>query len=268
MKIGVSTASLFLRKENHEALPFLNELGVQTAEVFLSSFREYSKAYGARLAGVKGKVQINSVHDLNSQFEPQLFNRHEGVKEDAYSILQNVLDAAKELSAPYYTFHAITRAKRAARSGENDNFPFLIKNFKEISDFCQKSGVTLCLENVEWATYNRPGVFSKIAEGVPQMKGVLDIKQARISEYPYHLYLEEMGEKLAYAHISDIDENGKMRLPGMGVFNFEELIKRLQDVGFDGALIIEVYENDYQKEEELKISCEYMEELLYKLHAK
>jgi sugar phosphate isomerase/epimerase len=77
-----------------------------------------------------------------------------------------------------------------------------------------------------------------------------------------------MGEKLAYAHISDIDERGKMRLPGMGVFNFEEMIKRLQDVGFDGALIIEVYENDYDKEEELKTSCEYMQELLYKLNAK
>lgn len=268
MKIGVSTASLFMRKENHEALPFLNDLGVETAEVFLSSFREYSKAYGQQLAGVKGNVQINSVHDLNTQFEPQLFNRHLGVKEDAYGILQNVLDTAKELSAPYYTFHAITRAKRAARSGENDNFPFLIKNFQEISDFCQKSGVTLCLENVEWATYNRPGVFSKIAEGVPQMKGVLDIKQARISEYPYHLYLEEMGERLAYAHLSDIDENGKMRLPGMGIFNFEEMVLRLKDVGFDGALIIEVYENDYQREEELKTSCEYMGELLYKLNAR
>ena len=128
MRVGVSTASLFLRKENHEALPFFDNLGVETAEVFLTSFREYSKAYGEKLARVKGKVQINSVHDLNTQFEPQLFNRHLGVKEDAYGILQNVLDAAKELSAPYYTFHAVTRAKRSARSGENDNFPYLIKN--------------------------------------------------------------------------------------------------------------------------------------------
>lgn len=268
MKAGISTASLFLRRENHEALPVFNELGVEVAEVFLSSFREYSKAYGKVLAGCKGRVTVNSVHDLNSQFEPQLFNRHAGVREDAYMILQNVLDTAKELQAPYYTFHAITRAKRAARSGENDNFPCLIKNFQEISDFCQKSGVTLCLENVEWAMYNRPGVFSKIAEGVPDMRGVLDIKQARISEYPYHLYVEEMGEKLAYAHLSDITAEGKMCLPGKGIFDFETMIKRLQDVGFDGALIIEVYENDYEREEELKISCDYLNELLYKLGAK
>lgn len=268
MRVGVSTASLFLRRENHEALPLLNDLGVKTAEVFLTSFREYSKEYGEKLAGVKGGVEINSVHDLNSQFEPQLFNRHAGVREDAYNILQNVLDAANALEAPYYTFHAITRAKRAARSGENDNFPCLIKNFQEISDFCQKSRVTLCLENVEWATYNRPGVFAKIAEEVQGLRGVLDIKQARISQYPYHLYLEEMGERLAYAHISDITAEGKMCLPGKGVFDFETMIKRLQDVNFNGALLIEVYENDYEKEEELKTSCEYLEELLYKLNAK
>ena len=143
----------------------------------------------------------------------------------------------------------------------------MVQDTKRAHDCCQKSGVTLCLENVEWATYNRPGVFSKIAEGVPQMKGVLDIKQARISGYPYYLYLEEMGQRLAYAHISDIDEKGKMCLPGKGAFDFDEMIRRLKDIGFDGALLIEVYENDYQKEEELKIACDYVQELLYKHNA-
>ena len=268
MKAGVSTASLFLRRENEDALPVLDGLGVRCAEVFLTSFREYSRSYGELLASKKGNITINSVHDLTSQFEPQLFNEHTGVREDAYNILQNVLDAANALGAPYYTFHAITRAKRAARSGENDNFPRLIKHFSAISEFCKRSGVTLCLENVEWATYNRPGVFAKIAEGVPELRGVLDIKQARLSEYPYHLYLEEMGEKLAYAHLSDVTDDGKMCLPGKGIFDFETLIKRLQDVGFDGALLIEAYEKDYEKEEELKASCEYLNELLYKLNAK
>ena len=77
-----------------------------------------------------------------------------------------------------------------------------------------------------------------------------------------------MGEKLACAHISDVTAEGKMCLPGKGIFDFETMIKRLQDVNFNGALLIEVYENDYEKEEELKASCEYVEELLYKLNAK
>ena len=140
----------------------------------------------------------------------------------------------------------------------------MIKGFREISDFCENRGVTLCLENVEWASYNRVGVFQKLSKEIPALRGVLDIKQARISQIPYEKYLEEMGEKLAFAHVSDVDENGKICLPGKGVFDFETLVKRLKDVGFDGALLIEVYTGDYGAETELKTACEYLDEILYK----
>ncbi len=262
MKVGVSTASLFLRRDNEEVLPLFNRLGIDCAEVFLTSFFQYKRSYGELLAGRQGCVEVNSVHDLTSQFEPQLFNRHEGVRADAYQMLEGVLTVAGLLRCPYYTFHGITRAKKAARLGENDNFDSMTKNFRRISDFCQARGVTLCLENVEWSTYNRPGVFARLKEGVPALKGVLDIKQARLSEYPYQAYLEEMGDSLAYVHLSDVTSEGKMCLPGRGIFDFERLIGELQEVGFDGALLIEAYEKDYEKEEELQASVEYLQELI------
>ena len=77
-------------------------------------------------------------------------------------------------------------------------------------------------------------------------------------------YLSEMGEKLAYAHLSDVNERGGMCLPGKGEFDFQTLIKRLKDVGFDGALLIEAYTGDYKDVNELKIACDYLNELLYK----
>ncbi len=267
MKTGISTASLFLRKNNEEALPLLNELGVCVAEVFLTTFSEYGKEFAQGLRAVQGNVNVNSVHILNTQFEPQLFNAHPRAKADAYYWLGKTLESANVLEAKYYTFHGTARIKRASRSGVKDNFPLLIDGFKEISDFCNSRNVTLCLENVEWSTYNRPGVFEKIAKEVPALCGVLDIKQARISEYPYEKYLSEMGGKLRYAHISDVDENGRICLPGKGVFDFETLVKRLLDVGFDGALIIEVYTNDYANISELKSACDYLNELLYKHNA-
>ena len=264
MRVGVSTASLFLRKQNEEALPLLNELGVRTAEVFLTTFSEYEKAFAEKLSAVKGNVEINSVHILNTQFEPQLFGAHPRVRQDAFFWLDKVLDCAGVLRAPYYTFHGTARVKRASRSGDKDDFTSIIDGFRRIDDACKKKGVTLCLENVEWSTYNRVGVFSKIKQGLPDLKGVLDIKQARISGYPYEEYLNEMGESIAYAHLSDIDERGKMCLAGKGVFDFDTLIKRLQDVGFNGALLIEAYAGDYEKQEELKTACDYLQELLYK----
>ncbi|MBO4939755.1 MAG: sugar phosphate isomerase/epimerase [Clostridia bacterium] len=264
MQAGISTASLFTRKNNEEALPFFNEIGVKTAEVFLTSFSEYDPAFAKQLAKDKGDVQVNSMHVLNTQFEPQLFSGHERVLKDAYYWLEKVLACANELGAPYYTFHGTARIKRATRSGARDDFPAMIDGFSRLVSFCRGHGVTVCLENVEWATYNRPGVFSKIAAQVPDLRGVLDIKQARISEYPYDAYLKEMGEKIAYVHVSDLDENGKMCLPGKGCFDFDTLISRLLDVGFDGNFYVEVYNKDFKEEQELKTACDFLNECFYK----
>ena len=267
MRVGVSTASLFMRKFNEEALPLLDGFGIKTAEVFLTSFSEYGKEFGEKLALTKGSIRVNSVHALNTEFEPQLFSAHPRVKEDAYFWAGKVLEGANALGAPYYTFHGLARNKKAARNPANDNFDRLGNGLKNISDFCKDRGVTLCLENVEWSTYNRVGMFTEMKKRVPDLKGVLDVKQARISEFPYELYLDEMGEDIAYAHISDVKENGKMCLPGQGAFDFETFVKRLQDVGFDGALLIEAYKDDYQEINELKASCAYVNEILYKLGA-
>jgi len=264
MRTGVSTASLFNRKTNEDALAYFNEIGIKTAEVFLTSFSEYGKEFGAFLAKRKGQVCVHSVHDLNTQFEPQLFNTNERTKKDAYHWLQKVMEAGRELGASYYTFHGIARVKRASRSGANDNFSAMQKCFREVYDFCEKYRIKLCLENVEWASYNRIGVFDKIREAVPELGGVLDIKQARISEYDYRDYLTEMGENLTHAHVSDINKDGKLCLPGKGSFDFDELVLRLKDVGFDGPLIIEVYERDYEEFAEIKTAIEYLDEILYK----
>ncbi len=262
MRAGISTASLFMRKNNEQSLAILRDFGVDCAEVFLTSFFEYGRESGERLAAKKGGIEMNSVHALTSQFEPQLFSRHEGVRADAFHILGSVMDAASALGAKYYSFHGTTRAKRAARNPENDNFASMGKSLAEIFEFCKRKGVTLCLENVEWSTYNRPGVFTEMKRYIPELCGVLDVKQARISGVPYQAYLKEMGADIAYVHLSDITFSGKMCLPGKGVFDTERLVKELADVGFDGAILIEAYEKDYREIAELKGAYEYLQEVI------
>ncbi len=264
MRTGVSTASLFSRKNNEEALPLLDSLGVRTAEVFLTSFCEYSRAFGEKLAAGKGGVEVHSMHVLNTQFEPQLFNGNPRVKADAYEWLTKALEAGRAFGAEYYTFHGIARIKRSSRSGEGDRLGAWSEALKEISERCLGFGIRLCLENVEWAIYNRPGVFTEMRRASPALFGVLDIKQARLSEYPYEMYLKEMEGRLAHIHVSDVDAEGRICLPGKGRFDFPELLKRLHGAGFDGPLLVEVYKDDFERPEELKESCDYLDELLYK----
>ena len=263
MRVGVSTASLFNRAQTEDAISILNDLGVKHAEVFLGTYYEYERAFAELLLERKGDVLINSVHVLNTQYEPQLFNKNERVRADAFGYFEKALQAAALLGAPYYTMHGGVRAKRASRDGRFDDVTKMARNFEKILAFAKERGVQVCLENVEWATCNRPQLFSSLAKDLPNLQGVLDVKQARISGYPYEDYVKAMAGRIAYVHVSDY-KNGKMCLPGRGAFDFDTFIKRLRDTGFDGALIVEAYENDYQKVEELKESCDYLSEIAYK----
>jgi len=255
MKAGISTANLFLREFNEEAISLLSSWGIQTAEVFFTTFSEYDPSFAKLLKERKGSLDINSVHVLNTQFEPQLFQNHPRVRGDAYMWLEKAMESAKLLGAKYYTFHGIARIKRSFHE-DFDRFG----RIAEIREFCKKFDIELCLENVEWAMYNRPSVFTEIKKRCEGLKGVLDIKQARISGYDYFEYLKEMGGDIAHVHVSDIDDMGHMRLPGQGTFDFPLLIKRLKDVGFDGALIIENYQDNFKEIGELKRSCEFLAE--------
>ena len=70
-----------------------------------------------------------------------------------------------------------------------------------------------------------------------------------------------MGNDIVTAHLSDYREDGKMCLPGKGVTDFKDVFKRLDKVGFDGAILIEAYQSDYDKETELIESLEYLTKL-------
>lgn len=262
MQCGISTASLFLKRDNREAIELFGEWNIPVAEVFLTSFSEYNRAFGKELAARKGGVVVNSVHDLTEQFEPQLYSVHPKVQADAFAVLKGVMEVAQTLGAKYYTFHGVSRLKR---SGRYDRYDYYAEQTEKIAAFCREYGVTLAYETVEWALYNQPGVFKKLKAGCPSLKGVLDVKQARISGYDYGRYIEEMGSDLAYVHFSDVDERGNTCLCGRGLFDVEELVKRLQGVGFDGAILMEHYAGEYRELAELKRAYEYLKEKIYKL---
>ena len=259
MEIGISTASFFLRQECEDAIATIENLGVKYAEVFLGTYYEYRPEFAKKFAPKDG-IKIPSVHALSTNFEPQLFSDSRRVRGDAFYWLDQFLRSAQLFGADRYSFHGCVSHGRGGEDVEKTG-----AFFREICDFAARYQVSVCLENVAWCTYNRPGVFREIKSRCPQISGVFDIKQARRSGYPYQMYIEDMSGAISHVHLSDMDENGRMCLPGRGVYDFEEIFKRLKGAGFDGTAFIEVYGRDYGEYAELKKSAEYLEEILYKL---
>lgn len=262
MKVGISTASLFVRKTTEDALQFLSENKIDTAEVFLESYCEYKNSFGELLKSVKGDIDVHSVHVLTTQFEPQLYSINERAKADSFGILNEAMSTAKIFGAKYYTFHGTARLKKTPIKIDYDRVSSITQ---EIIDTCNAHGITLAYENVHWSYYNYIGFFNEIRKRTKGLKGTFDIKQARQSGVDYKEFISEMAEDIVTVHLSDVDEFGKMCLPGKGVTDFYDIFSRLRDVGFDGGVIIEAYQQDYGKEEELFESVDFLKNLSKKI---
>lgn len=265
MQTGISTASLFGRFNTEDALSFLSDKGVSVAEVFLESFCEYNKEFGEFLAARKGNTAIHSVHTLTTQFESTLYSLNERAQNDSFTLLENTMQAARAMGAEYYTFHGLARVKRTPYIIDYERVGAITQR---IIDVCRNYGVTLAYENVHWAYYNYIGFFSELKKRTSGLKGTFDIKQARQSGVDFREFIDEMGGDIVTAHLSDIDENGKMCLPGRGVTDFKEVLSRLRDKGFDGALLLEVYKNDFKEFNELFDSLSYITDLAKKIFLK
>ena len=258
IQFGISTASLFLRKYTEDALKYLSENNVKTCEVFLSTYSEYESDFAKKLKEVKGDINVHSMHVLTTQYEPQLFNSSQRTSQDAFKMLEKAVTAGEIIGAKYYTFHGTARYKVTPIIIDYDKIGAVTS---KIIDVCNKHNITLCFENVHWAHYNFIGFFTELKKRCPTLKGVLDIKQAWQNKIPYQEFLNEMKGDIVTVHLSDIDENGKMCLPGKGKFDFKEMFSRLKDVGFKGSALIEVYKDNYEREEELLESLEYLKNI-------
>lgn len=260
MKIGISTACLYLRENTEDAITTIKSLGAGITEIFLGTFYEYRPEFAKKYSPRAEGLEVNSIHTFTNNFEPMLFNRSRRVRGDGYYWLDQIMRSAQLFGCKNYTFHGITR-----KGAGNSNYDLFAESLERAFEFCSRYGVRLCLENVFWSTYNRPGVFTEIKNRFEGLWGVFDIKQARRSGYPYSMYIREMGERISHAHLSDMDENGRVCLPGKGVYDFTAILKELKDCGFDGNILIEVYPEDYGEIEELKVSLEYLSEIAYKI---
>ncbi len=258
MQTGIATASLFGRKHTEDALKFLSENNIQTTEVFLESFCEYNEKYGEILRSVKGDIPVHSVHTLTTQYEPTLYSLNERAKKDSFAFLEGAMCAAEKVGAKYYTFHGGARYKKTPIKIDFDRIG---KITKDIINVAKSHGVSLAYENVHWGYYNYIGFYKELKKRVPELKATFDIKQARQSGISYAEYIKEMGADIVTAHLSDYSLDGKMCLPGKGETDFYDVFSRLNDVGFDGAILIECYQGDFSTYEELFESYNYLKDL-------
>lgn len=254
MEIGISTASFFTKATTEDSFDYIKAFGCKVCEVFLSSFSEYEGVLADKIVQNKS-VSVHSIHTLTNQFEPELFSLNPRAREDSLNIYKKVLRTGERLGAKYYTYHGATRLKKINYNFDYARLGSLVNNLIEVAN---TYGITLSYETVHWTYFSEPSYFENLKKFCPKLKATLDIKQIMQANGDYREFLNIIGTDLTTVHLCDYDKERHLFIPGKGTFDFLELFKRLKDIGFNGACLMEVYPQGYRDFDELKNSYEYL----------
>lgn len=255
MKTGISTACFNPYFETEAAARTIKNSGASCAEVYLRTFYEYRPEFSKALTPDISGLNVNSVRAFSPNFQAQLFSPSRRIRGDGLYWLDQIMRSAQLLGCARYTFSDDAMCA--------ENFAEAAGGLGAILDFCAHYGVSVCVEN---SAYSSPNCFGELKKRYSALCGVFNLQNALRSGYPYQMYIKGTSGAVAYAHFADVDENGKICLPGKGVLNFEDILKGLHGEGFDGEVIITAPPESFGGVEDLKSSLNFLGEIIYKIN--
>ncbi len=247
MKIGVSTASLY-PLETEKALQLLCENGVDCTEIFINSPSETTNEFINKLVAIKNqyKIEVVSIHPCGSVCEPFfLFSDYYRRFLDYAEYYKRFYLAAQALDAKYVVLHGDSVLGKLPMEE-------YCRRLMLLNDEAQKYGVTITHENVNNFRASKPELIKEINRHTDgKMQYTFDVKQSVRAGFTPQEIFDCMGTQVVNVHISDHNSYKDCLLPGKGDFDFLALFNSLEAQKFDGACLVEVYNNAYSTYDEL-----------------
>lgn len=256
MNIGVST-SCFYPLETELSLEKIGKAGIPFSEIFFNATIELKPAFIDILKNIQKEYGINitSVHPTASLAESfMIFSEYERRFYQSLDDFARYSEIAAELGAKYIILHG---GKPNGLTTDEE----YCERFMILNEQTRKNGITVLQENV---VHFRAGEI----EFLRSMRDILgddaqfclDIKQSIRSGYnPFDL-LNEFYDNIKHFHISDHSLASDCLLPLNGKFNFPLFFETLKQKGYNGAFIIEVYQNAYHDYNEIFDSYKKLKE--------
>ena len=253
MKLGISTACYY-PDETESAVSRLAAAGIDTVEIFFNTFSELDPTFIAQLKKSLGEIEVVSIHPFTSGFEPFLFfTGYDRRYQDGIELYKRYYQACAALGARYLVFHGDRRESDFAQE-------LYFERFAQLDSIARTFGVQLLQENVARCRSNSPAFLRAMREYLHQEVGfVLDTKQCLRSGTTAFEVLETMG-----ACVQQFD----CLPPGKGNFAFDRLVQKLEEIGYEGAVLIELYRQNYSDEQELLSSYQNLRSLFKEYHQK
>ena len=259
INIGISSACLY-PMYTEDAIKVLVDNGVKHTEIFFNSFSELSSGFigDLRRILIPANVTVEAIHPFSCVAEPLfLFSSYKRRFDDSLDQYRRYFEAAQLLKCHKFVLHG----DRAERHSIDEKEYF--ERFAKLAEVAKAFGVVLLQENVSNFRSRDIGFIKRMSDYLGDVANfTFDVKQTiRAGDDPFEM-LDAMGNKVRHVHISDHDENRDCLISGQGVFNTAKLFDRLKSIGYDGAVLLEVYRHNFKEEKELFEGLEYIKQFV------
>lgn len=167
----------------------------------------------------------------------------EEMRRDSVDYTKAAMDAAKAMGAEYTLISAghagYYATQREIDEKLNKSLIELVNHAEEIDHRIIYEPLTIYESNVTTTANQLQDVLSRIES--PYLVGMVDIVVPFVQAESILSYFDKLKDKLVHMHIIDSDGRTETHvMPGEGVLPLNELMKELQEIGYNQTITIEL----------------------------
>lgn len=248
MHVGVNTwvwtAPLTTEKFD-DLVPHIADLGFDWIEIPLESIGDLDYEYAA---GVIDELGLGVSTCAAMGPDRDLVHPNKEIRDSGAAYVRDAIDATQALGAtnlvgPIYS--AVGRTWQATDEEREQDVALLVEQLRGLAEYAGDHGVVLGIEPINRFETS----FINTADQVVDVVDRVNHSSCRIMLDTFHMNIEEKslgdairaaGPRLAHLHACENDRGA----PGSGHVPWSEVAEALDDIGYDGPVVIESFTSD------------------------
>jgi len=266
IRIGASTL-LYFKRPLSEGVALLKKSGFRHIELFCDEPHanpfQISKREIQKILRLKEKHGLQfSIHTPCFDLNPASINPR--IREEVFEHYRESLDLARKVGANAVVVHLGNRSDMKLR--QDESLTWTIQLLKRVLKIAENYRILLLAENTDYGDLSMVKDEEQYRKVIykfhsPFMKAILDTGHANLNGIPMVRLIKRLGRRLGSLHISDNQGDKDAHLPpGQGSINFKLIFNALDNIQFNGTVILEIYD-EASPSEALDQSLNYIQKL-------
>ncbi len=262
-------------------------------DAYVAEIKAVLDKYGLKVEALATHIIGQCVCDLPdprlNNFAPaELADKPEEIRAWAVATMKDCVVAAKKLGASVITgftgspiWRYLYSFPQTPESMVEEGFQAVYDAWKPIMDLCKENGIKYALEvhpgEIAFDYYSTQRLLEKFKD-VPEFGINFDPSHLIWQGITPHLFLRDFGDRIYHVHMKDagVTLDGRsgllgshidfgsskrgwnFRSLGHGDVNFEDIIRTLNEIGYNGPLSVEWEDSGMEREFGAKEACEFV----------